>query len=242
MITYQEFSGKGSREINEDFVKVRLEQDAILAIVADGLGGHSKGEVASCLVASTISECFDFNATNAKESLAEGIKKAQSLLMDEQMKQGEPEGMKTTAVLCLIKDKKVYMAHVGDSRGYVFLKNGRITRTTDHSIPQLLALSGKIKEKEIRKHPQRSGLLRVFGIPWEREEYEFEPELSTDEIKAILLCSDGFWELIDERIMKLCLIGAKTAHDWLDKMRKVVEINGKKKNMDNYSAVAVLIR
>ena len=242
MITYQVFSGNGSREINEDFVEVRMEQEAMLVIVADGLGGHSKGEVASRLVASTIAERFDFNATDAKESLSEGFEEAQRLLLEEQTKNGELEGMKTTAVVLLIKDKRVYMAHVGDSRGYVFLKNGGIRRTVDHSIPQLLALSGKIKEKEIRKHPQRSALLRVFGIPWEREEYEFEQELSVDEVKAILLCSDGFWELIDERVMKLCLLGVKTAQDWLDKMRRVVEKNGKKKDMDNYSAVAVLIR
>lgn len=242
MITYHIFSGNGSREINEDFVEVRTENESALMIVADGLGGHSNGEVASRLVASTIAESFDFSATDVKKSLREGFEKAQRLLLEEQIRGGELEGMKTTAVVLLIKDKRVNMVHIGDSRGYVFFKSGVVRRTLDHSIPQLLALSGKIKEKEIRKHPQRSGLLRVFGIPWEREEYEFEPELSIDEVKAILLCSDGFWELIDERIMKLCLVGTKSAQDWLDKMRKVVEKNGKKKNMDNYSAVAVIIR
>ncbi len=242
MITYQVFSGIGSREINEDFVEVRTENESMLMIVADGLGGHSKGEVASRLVATTIAGRFDFSAADPKASLIEGIREAQKLLLEEQMKDGEPEGMKTTAVVLLIKDKKVHMVHVGDSRGYVFLKNGKVRRTIDHSIPQLLALSGKIKEKEIRKHPLRSGLMRVFGIPWEREEYEFEQELSIEEVKGILLCTDGFWELINGKEMRLCLLGAKTAQDWLDRTRSIVEIKGKNKNMDNYSAVAVLIR
>ena len=241
-MTYATVSCEGSREMNEDFVTVRAEGENLLLVTADGLGGHSKGEVASCLVATTISEEMNLGADNTEESLKKAMKTAQEKLREEQIKEQEQNGMKTTAVAAAVVNGKVYMGHVGDSRGYVFLKNGKIRRTTDHSIPQLLALSGEIKEKDIRNHPQRSSLVRVFGVAWEREEYEFQSVLDMAEVKAILLCSDGFWELIHETRMKACMLGAKTAEQWLDRMKKIVEKHGKGKQMDNYSAVAVLNR
>lgn len=241
-MTYATVSCEGSRERNEDFVTVRAEEANLLLVVADGLGGHSKGEVASNLVATTISEEMVFEEENVEESIKKAMKTAQERLLEKQTEEQEPNGMKTTAVTAAVVKGKLYMGHVGDSRGYVFLKNGKVRRTTDHSIPQLLALSGEIKEKDIRNHPQRSSLVRVFGVPWEREEYEFQSVLDMTEVKAILLCSDGFWELIHESRMKACMIGAKSAKQWLDRMRRVVERHGKGKQMDNYSAVAVLNR
>lgn len=242
MITYASLSCSGSREINEDYVKIRTENGNGIFVLADGLGGHSKGEVASYLVATTIAEQFDFFDINPEEALINSINRAQEILMEEQMKACEPEGMKTTAVVLLVKENEIHMAHVGDSRGYIFTQKGKIRRTMDHSIPQMLALSGDIKEKEIRNHPERSSLLRVFGIPWEREEYEFQPVIPLSEAKAILLCSDGFWELIDEKRMKSCMFRAETAQVWLDRMRGIVEKNGSGKEMDNYSAIAILKR
>lgn len=241
-MTYATVSCEGTRETNEDFVTVRAEEDNLLLVTADGLGGHSKGEVASCLVATTISEEMDFAADNTEESLKKAMMTAQKKLLEKQIEEQEQHGMKTTAVVAAVVKDKVYMGHVGDSRGYVFLKNGKIRRTTDHSIPQLLALSGEIKERDIRNHPQRSSLVRVFGVKWEREEYEFQSVLAMADVKAILLCSDGFWELIHENRMKACMFGAKTAEQWLARMRKVVERHGKGTQMDNYSAVAVLNR
>lgn len=242
MITYASLSYQGSREINEDFVKERIEDGNMLFILADGLGGHSKGEVASCLVATSIAEQFDFAAKDPEKEIAKRIMAAQEALLEEQKKENQPDGMKTTGVVLLLKNEQVYMAHVGDSRGYIFLKNGEFTRTIDHSIPQLLVLSGAIEEKEIRNHPERSSLLRVIGSPWERQEYEFEETVPLEQVKALLLCSDGFWELIDEKKMKRCMFGAKTAEQWLNRMKKVVEKNGIGKDMDNYSAIAVLNR
>lgn len=241
-MTYATVSCEGSREMNEDFVSIRAEGENLLCVAADGLGGHSKGEVASCLVATTISEEMDFAADNTEESLKRAMLTAQEKLLKKQAEEQEQNGMKTTAVAAAVVKNKVYMGHVGDSRGYVFLRNGKIRRTTDHSIPQLLALSGEIKEKDIRNHPQRSSLVRVFGVSWEREEYEFQSVLDMADVKAILLCSDGFWELIHESRMKACMYGAKTAEQWLARMKKVVERHGKGTRMDNYSAVAVLNR
>lgn len=74
--------------------------------------------------------------------------------------------MKTTMVLLLISGNRAYWGHIGDSRLYYFKKNKMITRTLDHSVPQMLVNTGEIKEKDIRGHEDRSRLLRVVGSPW----------------------------------------------------------------------------
>ena len=109
--------------------------------------------------------------------------------------------MKTTAVVLLTDNEKAIWAHIGDSRLYVFRKNKIVLRTLDHSVPQMLVSSGDIKEKEIRNHPDRNRLLRVMGVPWKRQEYEISEIRSLSECQAFLLCSDGFWEYITEKMM-----------------------------------------
>ena len=78
-------------------------------------------------------------------------------------------------------------------------------RTIDHSIPQMLALAGEIKEKEIRRHPDRNKLLRVVGTDWENPQYEISEDVEKTGGEAFLLCSDGFWENITEKEMVKCL-------------------------------------
>ena len=99
----------------------------------------------------------------------------------------------------------------------------------------------EIQEKDIRYNEERSRLLRVLGSPWEKDAIEFEKEMDLKNIQAFLLCSDGFWELIDEEKMRETLNRAKTPQEWLEKMTKIVEKNGKGKEMDNYTAAAVFV-
>ena len=136
-------------------------------------------------------------------------------------------------------DDCTYIGYVGDSRGYVFRRNKVRTRTLDHSIPQMLALSGEIKESEIRHHPDRNILLRVIGIDWEEPMYALLPRVPLSKCQAFLLCSDGFWELIEEKTMCELLKKAGSVEEWLDSMVRVVRENGAGTDMDNNSAVAV---
>ena len=88
--------------------------------------------------------------------------------------------------------------HVGDSRLYYF-KNGRIVkRTLDHSVPQMLVAAGEIDEKEIRHHPDRNRLVRVMGMEWDEPKYQVSEPMPEEPGQAFLLCSDGFWENIEE--------------------------------------------
>lgn len=231
----------GSREINEDHVAYRLEGDTLIAVVADGLGGHDKGEIASEHVSNYIVDNYSFEEP-LDESIGRIITEAQlSLLERQKAEKSEKNAMKTTVVVLVIKGNDAYLAHVGDSRGYCFRKFRRYFRTIDHSVPQYLVLAGDIKEKEIRYHEQRSSLLRVLGTPWEKDAFEVSMKFAVNGVRAFLLCSDGFWELIKEKDMKQLLKKSKTPDEWLDGMTALVEQNADNRNMDNYTACAVFV-
>lgn len=239
-LEYAECSYVGSREINEDAIAMKKEDESLVLVVADGLGGHDKGEVASALVSKEIVDKVKIEAEPERE-LSHAMLCAQKELLEKQKEENAINAMKTTAVALLIREDKAYFAHVGDSRGYAFLRKGKYVRTIDHSVPQMLALAGDIKEKEIRYHQDRSSLLRVFGTPWEKDMYEISDEMNLNEVRAFLLCSDGFWELISEKQMKKCLKKSKTPEEWLEKMVEIIEKNGNGQDMDNYTAGAVFV-
>lgn len=234
------YTKSGTRPVNEDYVITYENSSNMLVVVADGLGGHDKGEVASKHVSEYIKEHYCFE-NEINEEVRRVIAGAQDSLLELQQKEKVVNAMKTTVVLLSIKGEKASIAHVGDSRGYVFEKGNRYSRTLDHSVPQMLALAGDIKEKEIRKHTERSSLLRVLGTPWEKDAVENSNEIDLRSVKAFLLCSDGFWELLTEKDMMKCLKRAKSPEMWLSKMVEIVEKNGRGKEMDNYTAGAVFV-
>ena len=103
----------------------------------------------------------------------------------------------------------------------------------------MLVFAGEIKEKDIRFHPDRNRLMKVMGTEWEKPEYELSTLFTRKGKQALLLCSDGFWELIDEKNMKKCLKKASSVQHWLELRLQIVHENGKGKEMDNYSAICV---
>ena len=238
-ITYSIFSDKGNREINEDSVGyIENINGSSCFVLCDGLGGHGMGDVASQLVVSVIKEMFR-DSDDSKKFIGTAFDAAQDCLISEQQKRNAKMKMKTTAVTVVIDNKKAYIGHVGDSRVYVFDKNSVRCRTLDHSIPQMLVLSKEIKDNEIRNHPDRNMLLKVMGIKWDEPQYETMKPIPLRKCQAFLLCSDGFWELIDETEMCSLLQNSQSVEEWLHKMSAVVKLNGQGRNMDNYSAIAI---
>lgn len=242
-IKYDVFTDKGDREINEDScIALQNQNNEFCFVVADGLGGHGFGEVASQSAVETFKASFnEAEEIKTEEFLSETFSKAQDDIMKLQNERRDKNGIKTTCVALLVNEKEVQWAHVGDSRLYAFKKNKAKLRTLDHSVPQMLALSKEIKEKQIRKHPDRNRLLRVMGITWDRPQYELSDKYAVKEYNVFLLCTDGFWELIDEKAMGKLLKKSETPNEWLKAMAKVVAENGKNDDMDNYTAIAVFI-
>ena len=152
--------------------------------------------------------------------------------------------MKTTLVVLWVGNRQIRWGHIGDSRLYRFQRGifgTKIFRTFDHSVPQMLVAAGTIKEKEIRHHEDRNRLLRVMGIEWDSPRYELGSIKPARKGQAFLLCSDGWWEWIEEEGMKKTLQEASCVGDWMESMEKEVRNHGKGSEMDNFSAIGVWI-
>ena len=238
MITYSLFTDAGGREINEDYVKAVEKDGNYCFILCDGLGGHGKGDEASSLVAENMADCFLKFGTDG-DYIAKALEISNDLLMQEQKSRNSLAQMKTTIVVLTIINNVARWGFIGDSRLYRFHKSRLIERTVDHSVPQMLVLLKEIKEKEIRFHPDRNRLLKVMGTKWDSEPYEISEPFEIKKDTLFILCSDGFWEFIDEKTMKKMLRRREDPEILIKKMTEEVVENGKNSEMDNFSVIIV---
>lgn len=244
MVEYATISEIGEKENNEDAVKVFINHPLSTYgfALADGLGGHGNGDIASNFVVDCVGAVIENSSDFGGVFIDECFDTAQEMLMEEKYDKGL-RSIKTTLVLLLVSGNTAVWGHVGDSRLYHFRDGRLIGRTLDHSVPQMLAISGQIKEKDIRHHPDRSVLLRAMGTEWDLPAYEIDQRgIETVKGDSFLLCSDGFWEWIDEKSMARILKKDQGAYDSLKEMVEEVKQNGQGKDMDNFSAVLVNIK
>lgn len=246
MVEYALITNKGERQYNEDAVAMaiseHLETTTYGFFLSDGLGGHGNGDVASKLVTSYFCAAVENTEEFSLEYIEECFEKAQEMLLREQEDSNCIEGMKTTLVALYVMGDKACWGHIGDSRLYFFRQGKNIYQTHDHSVPQMMVFNGEIEEKDIRHHPDRSRLLYAFGGDWYEHPYEIawlDEEESLESGDMFLLCSDGFWEWIEEKEMCKLLKKAETIQDALKAMGEVVARNGKGKDLDNFSAILV---
>jgi serine/threonine protein phosphatase PrpC len=191
-----------------------------LFVVADGMGGHAGGDVASSLAISRLAaldQPYDSTA-EAERALRDAISDAAVDLVDTVNMRPELAGMGTTVSALIMVDDYAVIAHIGDSRIYLF-RDGALTQiTTDHTFVQRLVDSGRITPEEARYHPRRSVLMRVLG------DMDTDPELDTFIMPTQpgdrwLLCSDGLSGVVDDphtaKAMGLGLAPGRTADSLL---------------------------
>jgi protein phosphatase len=205
------------RKSNEDNYCADDEQG--LYVVADGMGGHAAGEIASEVAVETIEkfiqmtsdsqdatwpygldEKLSFNGNRLKTS----IRFANRRVLERTREQAEYEGMATTVVATLISDAQADIAHVGDSRLYL-IRQGQIQRLTDdHSWVNEQVLSGVMDTEQARTHPLRNVVTRALGG---KEELEVDVQtLQLQSMDLLLLCSDGLTSMLDDgEILKIIL-------------------------------------
>ncbi len=240
MITYKSLTNPGDRNVNEDSLGKNIknnDNNIAVFVVADGLGGHGAGDLASEYAVKTVLTEFEEFKGNSERFLSSVFQKIQNGLL--KMQKESNKDMKTTLCTALISEDRITLCHVGDSRIYLFGKKKLLYRTNDHSVPQMLYQAGSIKKKEIRHHPDRNKLLRAMGEKTEIIQYDICSFHKNDDIKALLLCTDGFWEHLDEKEMIKALRKSENATEWMQKMEKLHQKNGKKHSKDNFSAIAV---
>ena len=240
MWEYAKITKLGTRELNEDDIRVVEDNGRYGFIVCDGLGGHGMGDVASNIVANSFVECFKTLDCVGNEFMKQMFECAQNSLLKQKKTLNVTRQMCTTAVALLIENNKAYIGYIGDSRLYV-VENDRVSyRTIDHSVPQVLALHGDITDGDIAHHPDRNKLLRALGKEWERPMYCIEKPLELKNNQGFLLCSDGFWEWIEQKQICSMWKASNSAKQWLDSMMEAVESNSKGSVMDNCSAIVVI--
>lgn len=219
-----------------------------LYAVADGVGGHHAGEVASNLAIQVLAKSLEkslilpnlevaqrgLDKQHISRVLSEAIKSANR----EVYARGKSEGtdMGTTMAAALIIDTTAYIANVGDSR--VYLLEGKQLRqiTTDHSIVATLLAAGLITAQEIYTHPRRNIITRSLGIQEDVEVDLFEEKLKNG--TSLLLCSDGLWEMVRDDMIKEVLLKATSPQSACEQLLELANRGG---GIDNISVLIVKV-
>ena len=230
-ISLSYYSGIGRRKKNEDSMSAVEVKNGILALVADGLGGHQNGEYASREAVTTMNRLL-IEEEISEDSLEDAVLEADEAVR--RLHETVPGALTTIAALWLCGDQAV-VAHVGDTRVYQFRNGNVLFQTSDHSAAQLAVLAGEIGLEGIRGHRDRNKLIRVLG--GEDAPRVAEQQLNVLRGDRFLLCSDGFWEQITEDKMIEAAKGTDDAGIWLSRMRAIAEPNAK----DNNTAIAIVI-
>jgi protein phosphatase len=188
------------RENNEDSCYVDKENG--LFIVADGLGGHAGGEIASKLAVEAIANFFKKEQEGSKKNFMQSIKnavqEAHEIILKEQIADPLLRGMGTTLVLGLFEDAgNLYVANVGDSRAYLCRDNKLLLLSEDDSLVANLVKQGRITEDQARAHYKRNIVTQVIGINPFSECHQKKVNLRDKDI--IALCSDGLWDMLSDK-------------------------------------------
>lgn len=239
---YAFLTDAGGRSVNEDFVTVAKYNEQRCYILCDGLGGHGCGDVASSAVASHAAKLFEEKG-DYPGFIDDAYNMSQNMLLDMQQEDEAQRDMKTTMVILVVSDEQIKWAHIGDSRLYHIFNNGeKYERTRDHSVVQLMADMGEIKEADIRKHADRNKILRALGGEWAKKSYDKSAILERDSSKhAFALMSDGFWENIEDEEILALQKTSDSCDAWLKSMEQIVRQRADMSNADNYSAICVRV-
>jgi len=235
------------RQHNEDTFLVADE--AQLFLVADGMGGHAAGEIASRIAVDSISEfivhtkeddgtwphAYDEHYTRTTNRLMAALRMANTKVLEAMRKDAKLRGMGTTVVACMADDGKISVAHVGDSRAYM-IRNGKISRiTNDHSWVYEQVQAGMLTEAEAEKHPLRNVITRALGgalaVNPDASEIESRPG------DIYLLCSDGLTGMVPEdEILKLV---TENAGDLEKACKELIDTANARGGLDNVTAILV---
>ena len=212
------------REGNEDSYLV-VEP---LYAVADGMGGHRGGEVASSLALETVQGMFE----RREGSLAEQVAEANRAVFDRSQNDRKVSGMGTTLTAAQVDGNRVHLVHVGDSRAYL-LRGGELTQVTeDHTLVHRMVMEGEISEEEAETHPHRSIVTRAIGV--DRNIQVDERDLEVAPGDRLLLCTDGLTGMISEGQIREILLETPDPQEAVDELVKGANRAG---GIDNITAL-----
>ncbi|NWG87355.1 MAG: serine/threonine-protein phosphatase [Hydrogenophilaceae bacterium] len=192
-------SRKGGRPYNEDRLAAEQSNSTLLLVLADGMGGHAHGEVASQLTVDTVCRRFKAQAHPSLDDpsgfLLDAIYSAHEAVNGYAVEHNLPEPPRTTCVACVVQQGRAVWAHVGDSRLYHFQRDRFRSHTRDHSMVQELVNRGLLDEAQAQQRLERNMLYNAVGgfmLP----DIEVSDPAPLREGDLLLLCSDGFWDAL----------------------------------------------
>ena len=239
MKVYYETNKGLMRENNEDNLIVEETNRYNLYAVADGMGGHKAGEVASSIAIDTIRECFkrSFETENflAPSFIMKSVEEANTKIRQQAMINEDCSGMGTTITMAVIdlEQSIAYIGNVGDSRAYILKDKSIIQITDDHTYVNELLKDGKITRSEAKSHPKRNVITRAVGSEETVHADIFEIEIFENDV--ILLCTDGLTtHLSDEKILETIMEYGSS--ESVQKLIKMANDNG---GTDNITIIIV---
>lgn len=232
------------RKVNEDsFLCEKLEgiEDSYLYIVADGMGGHNAGEVASSMAVHEVALYIKENI----EMLKHGDKEILDLIRNSMLHANDKVyktsivkrnclGMGTTLSMVLIKDGITHIGHVGDSRIYLIRDNKIKRLTEDHSLVAELIKAGTIKPEEANNHPQKNVITRALGT-----EYNLDPDVFLESIQSgdiLLICTDGLSNAVNDEDMVYTIVNGPDLNEACGLLIDKAKENG---GFDNITVVVI---
>jgi len=230
----------GGRATNQDRIVCAERDNAVLMVLADGLGGHEGGSLAAEILTQTALHAFEAVRqpiiTKPSAFLALTIMQAHKAIYARGQAQVPPITPRTTCVLCLVQNGYAYWAHVGDSRLYHFRNGQTLTRTLDHTVTEQMHIDGLLSEEEMTQHPDKARLLKAVGGP-HAPSVSLGRETALQRNDSLLLCTDGLWEALSSDELYSFLKFA-TLDEAIEEMLLAAE-NRMKKRADNLSAICL---
>ena len=230
------------RDHNEDSVTIlKNANNEYLLAVADGMGGHKAGEVASSMAINHITSKFNsLESLGSKEKainwIREEVAEINNSIFSYTALHEESKGMGTTFVIALYTKDYLLFGNVGDSSGFV-IKNSKLYKVTkDHTLVNLLVASGELTEEEAQNHPKKNILMRALGANNPAEVDIFD--VVDEEIEGIFLCSDGLTSMLNQTQIEKVLDGPGSLEERVTRLIRKSNVRG---GTDNIS-IACLIK
>ena len=228
------------RNHNEDSVIiVKNSEDDYLMAIADGMGGHSAGEVASSIAINHLGTHFKntfqkMSKLDAVNWIRDVVHEINSLIFKYEKEHPESKGMGTTLVMAILTKEYLLFGNVGDSSGFV-MKNEKLHKVTyDHTLVNLLVSAGELTKEEASVHPKKNVLMKALGASLEVDVDIFDCDM---DISEILLSSDGLTGMLDREQIEKVLLGEGSVED---KVSKLIQKANNRGGIDNIS-VAYLV-
>lgn len=237
-VYFQSDIGK-RRKSNQDYTATFTNQkNQLLALLADGMGGHQAGDIASRQAVEEIGIAWEATTIDDSEKAVQWflqhIQQTNQRIFEKGQSQPTLSGMGTTLEVVTLLDNHLALAHVGDSRIYLFREQRLIALTEDHSLVNALLKSGEITQEMAENHPRKNIITRSLGMPG-----SLEVDVAIHKIEdhdQLLLCSDGLTNMVSEPKITQILLEAASLQD---ASQRLIEEANAKGGLDNITVLLI---